>query len=113
GDDRERTVSSAAAGITGSRGGRRIVAVVWRIRLLGGLRVEGADRTVSTLGYQTVNLLLAYLAYHSHAAHSREELVELLWPGSLWEKGQRARARTNFRKALSDLRHALEPAGSA
>src|SRR5262249_20125903 len=55
---------------------------------------------------QKTAILLAYLAYHLTATHSREELIELLWPESDPEAG-----RTSLRTALASLRRQIEPPG--
>ena len=49
-------------------------------------------------------VLLAYLAYHSHRSHPREELIEFLWPESDPRAGS-----VSFRTALASLRRQLEP----
>src|SRR5689334_18948759 len=79
---------------------------LWRIELLGRLRVEGLNRSIVRFRTHKTGLLLAYLAYHSARSHPREELMDLLWPESDTEA-----ARTNLRVALSSLRRQLEPPG--
>jgi DNA-binding SARP family transcriptional activator len=78
----------------------------WRIELLGWLRATQGDRVVARFRTSKTGALLAYLAYHSHRSHPREELVELLWPECYLETGRRS-----LRVALTSLRHQLEPPG--
>src|SRR5437016_4720220 len=80
--------------------------VRWRIQLLGRLQATQGERVVSRFRSQKYGLLLAYLAYHQHSSHSREELVELLWP-----EGDPDAGRLNLRVALSWLRQQLELPG--
>jgi class 3 adenylate cyclase/DNA-binding SARP family transcriptional activator len=81
--------------------------VRWRIQLLGRLQATQGGRVVSRFRSQKYGLLLAYLAYHQHSSHAREELVELLWP-----EGDPDAGRLNLRVALSWLRQQLEFPGS-
>src|SRR2546425_7652373 len=76
----------------------------WRIEMLGWLRAAQQDRVISRFRSQQTGALLAFLAYHSHRAHPREALIELLWPECDLEAG-----RNSFRVALSSLRRQLEP----
>ena len=78
----------------------------WRIRMLGGLRAEYGEKAITRFNTQKTAALLAYLAYHSDQPHSREMLVDLLWPDEEPEAG-----RHNFRTALHWLRRSLEPEG--
>jgi predicted ATPase/DNA-binding SARP family transcriptional activator len=80
------------------------VSPLWRIELLGGLRIAGSDRVITRFRTQKVAALLAFLAYHQHRSHSREELAELLWP-----EGDPEASRRSLRVALASLRHQLEP----
>src|SRR2546423_1699113 len=81
-------------------------AEMWRLTLLGGLRAERGNETVTRFRTQKSGALLAYLALFSHRSHPREELAELFWPDLDPDA-----ARTNLRTALSSLRQQLEPAG--
>src|SRR5690348_4163210 len=94
----------------------------WRVEMMGELRAvpqpgltvlraaAGAGPEplpiVTHFRTQKTAVLLAYLAYYPDRAHPRDELVELLWPGSEPELG-----RNNLSKALSALRAVLEPVG--
>jgi DNA-binding SARP family transcriptional activator len=80
--------------------------VRWQIYLLGGLQVERNDRTITRFRTQKAGALLAYLAYHRHRSHLRDQLVELLWPECDPQAG-----RSNLSRELSGLRHQLEPPG--
>jgi len=75
--------------------------------MLGGLRVRSGDRTITRFRTQKTGALLAYLAYYLSRAHSREVLVELLWPWSAPAAG-----RKSLTVSLSSLRHQLEPPGA-
>ncbi len=77
-----------------------------RIELLGGLRVWQGERLISRFRTHKVGALLAYLAYFPESPHSRETLMELLWPEAPPEA-----ARNSLSNALSSLRHQLEPPG--
>src|SRR3954447_15787732 len=79
---------------------------VWRIQLLADLCAMSAERTLTHFGFRNANRLLAYLAYYADRAHSRELLLEQLWP-----EADSGRSRDNFRKTLSVVRQALEPPG--
>ena len=76
----------------------------WRIRLLGALRVETGETTISRFATSRVAVLLARLALYPQRAHSREELADLLWPEADLGAG-----RLNLRVAIASLRRQLEP----
>lgn len=78
---------------------------MWTIHLLGGLAAHGRQRTITRFRTQKAASLLAYIAFHP-ASHSRETLIEILWPDTQIEAG-----RHNLSNALSFLRHMLEPPG--
>lgn len=77
-----------------------------RICLLGGLRVEQAERIITRFRSQRTGSLLAYLALFRQRPHPREVLIELLWP-----ECDPIRGRNNLSASLSSLRHQLEPPG--
>jgi predicted ATPase/DNA-binding SARP family transcriptional activator len=79
------------------------LASLWKIELFGGLRAIRNDQIVNRFRTQKTASLLAYLAFHSHRSHPREELIELLWPEHAPQLGRRS-----LRTALSSLRHQLE-----
>ena len=86
-----------------------VTAASWRLRLLGGLRLEslvGDMPPVTQFRTQKAALLLAYLALHP-GPQPREVLLTLLWPDALPEA-----ARNSLSVALSSLRHQLEPPGT-
>lgn len=82
----------------------------WRIELFGGLRIriEAGEnsREITRFRTQKTAGLLAYLAFYRDKAHSREVLIDKLWPDSA--SGSR---QNSLRVALSSLRHQLEPPG--
>jgi DNA-binding SARP family transcriptional activator len=79
----------------------------WRIELFGGLRARNGERTIERFRSQKTGSLLGYLAFHRDRMHSREVLVELLWPGCEPEAG-----RSRLSTALWFLRRQLEPPGT-
>lgn len=79
----------------------------WRIEMLGGLRLVQPSHTTIRFQTRKTGLLLAYLAFYSNRIHSREELVEQLWPEADPDAG-----RANLRVALVSLRRQLEPPGT-
>jgi predicted ATPase/DNA-binding SARP family transcriptional activator len=76
----------------------------WTIELFGGLRAAQGDNAITHFRSQKTGALLAYLAYFKNRVHSREALIELLWPDSDPEAG-----RNSFKTELSWLRGRLEP----
>jgi predicted ATPase len=83
-------------------------AAIWRIELLGQVRAVSGDLVVTRFGSRKVVALLARLALFAKRTHSREELIDLLWP-----EADLAIGRNRLRQALFALRQALEPPGSA
>jgi DNA-binding SARP family transcriptional activator len=83
------------------------MAEPWRIELLGGLRVQHGAQIITRFPKQKAGALLAYLAYHADRIHSRDALVEVLWPEVDPEAG-----RNSLRSVLHALRHQLEPPGA-
>lgn len=79
---------------------------LWRIRLFGRLCVEGDGALIDRFRSQKTAALLAYLALHPYQPHSRDALVDLLWPESSLHCG-----RHSLSQALSSLRQQLEPPG--
>src|SRR5262245_34543793 len=80
--------------------------IVWRIQLLGGLRLTYREQIVTTINTSRLQALLAYLALHTGVLQSREHLAFLFWPDST-----DAQARTNLRQLLHHLRSALPDGG--
>src|SRR5437667_6165050 len=78
----------------------------WRINLLGGLRAQQGERVVTRFKTQKVASLFAFLAFHLRQAHSREILIEMLWPES-----DALTLRNSLSVALSTLRNQFEPPG--
>lgn len=79
----------------------------WRVRLLGSIEARAGARVLQRWPTRAVAALLARLALEPHRAHAREELVELLWPGTPPDAG-----RNRLRQALSTLRGLLEAEGA-
>src|SRR5688500_13344156 len=79
---------------------------MWRIDLLGGLRLQHDGKGVDAPASRKAALLLAYLAYYAGREHSREALIELLWP-----EGDFSAARNRLSVTLTSLRRLLEPPG--
>lgn len=100
--------------------------LVWKIRLLGGFHVERlAESQLQGLNSRQQSIhpkpslykptridrfrtrktasLLAYLALNLDAAHSRDKLIELLWPEASPKAG-----RNSLRVSLNALRNQLE-----
>ena len=65
-----------------------VASARWRVRVLGGLRADDGQATIERFGSGSVASLLARLAMYPSLRHSREELVELLWPGVPIEAGR-------------------------
>ncbi len=78
-----------------------------RISVLGSLQIQKGERLLSRFESNKVRALLAYLAVESHTPHSRESLVELLWPESPADS-----ALGNLRYALADLRRVIGDASA-
>ena len=76
----------------------------WRIQLLGALRAQMGETTITRFATSRVAVLLARLALYPQRAHSREELCDLLWPEADLSSG-----RLNLRVAIASLRRQLEP----
>jgi predicted ATPase/DNA-binding SARP family transcriptional activator len=82
---------------------------MWNLQLLGGLVARSSERDVTRFRYHKAGSLLGYLAYFNHPntpPHSRERLMEMLWPEVAPETGLK-----NLRNLLSALRPVLEPPG--
>ena len=73
------------------------------ISLLGSFHVTLDGEPVTGFESARVRALLAYLAVESDRPHRRETLAGLLWPN--WPDRS---ARTNLRRALSNLRKAIQ-----
>jgi DNA-binding SARP family transcriptional activator len=77
------------------------------ICLLEPFHVTFDGEPVTTFEWDKVHALLAYLAVGADQPHSREKLAGLLWP-----KRPETSARTNLRRALSDLCSAISTSTS-
>src|SRR5690349_6028661 len=81
---------------------------VWRIEVLGGLRLVGRGQAITHFETRRVAARLAYLALYPERTHSREVVMERLWP----EEDPEA-TRVRLRTVLASLRRVLEPPGTA
>jgi WD40 repeat protein/serine/threonine protein kinase len=72
------------------------------LKLLGPFQVLEGDQPVTKFESDRVRALLAYLAVEADRPHRREHLAALLWPN--WPERS---ARTNLRRALSNLRQVI------
>ncbi len=79
----------------------------WRIEMLGWMRAQSGDLTVTRFRTRKTALLLARLALFPQRTHPREELADLLWPEADQETG-----RNNLKQSLAILRRLLEPPGT-
>src|SRR5688572_1184284 len=77
-----------------------------QVQLLGGLALRCGDVRVTRFRTQKTAALLGYLAFYRRQVHSREHLIELLWPEGHLDAG-----RNSLSTALSSLRRQLEEAG--
>src|SRR3954471_24686989 len=76
-----------------------------QVRLLGELDLRLGETRLPPLESARAESLLAYLLLHRDAPQPRQRLAFLLWPDST-----EPQARTNLRKVLHNLRHALPDA---
>ena len=72
------------------------------VQLFGSFRATSTGAPLSGFDSDKVRALLAYLVVESERPHRRERLAGLLWP-DFTERS----ARTNLRRALSNLRHVI------
>ena len=77
------------------------------ISLLGTFQVTSEGAPITTIESDKVRALLAYLAVEANRPHRREALAALLWPDA-----PQQRARQNLRRALHNLRQALQDSQS-
>lgn len=76
--------------------------------MLGGFEARMNGYPVTGISYNKMRALFAYLALEREQDHSREALADLLW-----SEFDPTTARDNLRRALSNLRKALEtPSGT-
>jgi predicted ATPase len=80
--------------------------MIWQIALLGNVSAHSGEWEITRFGSNRVVALLARLALFPERIHTREELIELLWPEVDPEIG-----RNRLRNTLSMLRAQLEPLG--
>lgn len=77
------------------------------IRLLGQIELVLGGDSITELRSDKALALLSYLSVESDQAHRREKISGLLWPD--YPEGS---ARTNLRRALADLRRAINDEGA-
>lgn len=75
--------------------------------MFGRLRATNADLTVEHFRTEKTAGLLAYLAFYADCVHTRDELMEVFWPGV-----DPLRGSMSLRTALASLRRQLEPPGT-
>lgn len=76
--------------------------------MLGWMRAQSGDLTLTRFRTQKTALLLARLALFPQRTHPREGLADLLWPDAGRDAG-----RNNLKQSLAILRRLLEPPGTA
>lgn len=74
---------------------------------LGKLHLQAGEHCLASFPTRQVEELFAYLLLYPNVAHSREKLIELLWP---FEEGNGSRGR--FSTVLWRLRSALDMLGN-
>ncbi len=77
--------------------------ILSRIEMLGTLRVVRGPRITTRFRTHKAAALLAFLAHHCPQRHSRELLIDMLWPDMSLESG-----RSGLSMALSSLRGLLD-----
>ena len=77
---------------------------LWQRQLLGGFELSDGRQRITRLSSRAAVTLLARLALWPDRAPTREELVDVLWPGVAIDAG-----RHRLRQTLSSLRSLLEP----
>src|SRR5579871_1023928 len=79
---------------------------IWQINLLGCLMAQREDRVVRRFQTSKAGALLACLAYDLKQDHSRDVLIERIWPETDLYAGRHCLSQT-----LYSLRLQLEPPG--
>src|SRR5579872_3267953 len=77
---------------------------LWQIRLFGGLSAQREGRDVIRYQTRKTSSLLGLLAFYLHQNHSRDNVVEHIWPDLAVDNGHRC-----LSTVLSSLRRQLEP----
>jgi DNA-binding SARP family transcriptional activator len=80
---------------------------MWQIRMLGRFEVVSADARPAQFRSRKVGSLLAFLALNKGREVANTTLQDLLWPDSDGD-----RQSQSFRRAIADLRDALEEDGN-
>lgn len=81
--------------------------VALHIHAFGRLRMEYGDRNVASFPTRHVEELFGYLLLNRHTNHSREKLMDILWP-----QGALDNARGRFSTTLWRLRSLFEQMGA-
>src|SRR5205823_4091265 len=76
---------------------------LWRIELLGNLRVVAGEQTLTRFEYRHIGAMLACIALSSDQRRTRDELANKIWPNA----GLRA-GRSHLCRALWSLRREFE-----
>ncbi len=77
---------------------------VWKIRLLGGFRIESPTGDEIVIPYRKARALMALLALHDGLAVTRETLGQYLWPDK-----PKLNQQQSLRQAIKDLKEAFVP----
>ncbi|MFG6099932.1 BTAD domain-containing putative transcriptional regulator [Leptothoe sp. ISB3NOV94-8A] len=75
---------------------------IWTLQLLGQFQVKNYAGVIQSFRTQKTAKLLAFLVYFYKTRHSREQLVDMLWPENSPENG-----RNSLRVSLHSLRQKL------
>lgn len=81
-----------------------------QVRVFGKLRLQSGQVRVETFPTRRAEELLAYLLIHQRARHSREKLVDTLWPGATLSNGRASLSTTLWRLRSVFDRLQLPPA---
>jgi DNA-binding SARP family transcriptional activator len=84
------------------------MSTLYRIQLLGDFNVQIGDIRITSFGTQKAAMLLAFLACFPDKKHSRESLIEMLWPECDSNSGRQRLSTT-----LWTLRRIFEPSDSS
>ena len=68
-----------------------------QVRVFGKLRLQAGQCRVETFPTRRAEELLAYLLIHQRARHSREKLVDTLWPDVPLSNGRASLSTTLWR----------------
>ncbi len=83
--------------------------MLWQIELFSRLRAVNGEREITRFRTKKAAALFAYLTYHSGKIHTRETLIDWMWPDDDDNSVSLDEGRNNLSTALSHLRSQLEP----